>query len=53
MWWGEFERLFNEEFTIKDKRKIRVVQSEHKKLRILCKKVTADFIPYAKAYINN
>ena len=51
MWWGEFERLLNEAFTIYDRREGRTVHSEHMRLRILCRKVTADFLQNARASI--
>jgi hypothetical protein len=51
MWWGQFERLLNEAFTIYDRKEGRIVHSEHMKLRILCKKVTADFLNTARSAI--
>ena len=51
MWWDEFERLLNEAFSIYNKREGRQVHSEHMKLRILCRKVQADFLQNAKAAI--
>ena len=51
MWWGEFERVLNEAFTIYDRREGRQVHSEHMKLRILCRKVTADFLQSARSTI--
>lgn len=51
MWWGHFELLLNEIFTIYNKREGRIVHSEEMKLRILCRKVTADFLQVAKSAI--
>jgi hypothetical protein len=51
MWWTLFEKLLNEAFTIYNRKEGREVHSEHMKLRILCKKVTADFLPTAKATV--
>ena len=51
MWWERFELLLNETFTIYNKREGRVVHSEDMKLRILCRKVTADFLQVAKSAI--
>jgi uncharacterized membrane protein YgcG len=51
MWWERFELLLNETFTIYNKREGRIVHSEDMKLRILCRKVTADFLQVAKSAI--
>jgi hypothetical protein len=51
MWWGLFERTLNEAFTIYNRKEGREVHSEHMKLRILCKKITADFLTTAKATV--
>ena len=51
MWLAEFERLLNKAFTTYNKRENRVVHSNQMKLRILCRKVNADFLQSAKAAI--
>ena len=51
MWWGKFERLLNEAFSIYNKRERQQVHSEHMKLPILCRKVQAGFLQSAKAVI--
>jgi hypothetical protein len=51
MWWTLFEKLLNEAFTIYNRKEGQEVHSEHMKLRILCKKVTADFLSTAKATV--
>ena len=49
MWWDEFER--NEAFISYDKKELRVVHSNEMKLRILIKKIGADFLANTKAGI--
>lgn len=51
MWWTLFKKLLNEAFTIYNQKEGHEVHSEHMKLRILCKKVTADFLSTAKATV--
>ena len=51
MWWGLFERTLNEAFVIYNRKEGREVHSEHMKLRILCKKINADFLGTAKATV--
>ena len=51
-WWGEFKRLLYKAFTIYDRRKRRVVHSKHTNLRILCRKIIANFLQHSKASIN-
>ena len=52
MWWDKFERLLNDAFQVYDRREGREVHSNHMKLRILTKKIGADFLAQAKASIN-
>ena len=52
MWWLDFDRLFNEAFTIYNIRERIFVHYKNTKLRILCRKVTSDFIQHTKASIN-
>ena len=44
MWWDEFKKRLNTAFTTYDKSEGRSVYSDEMKLRILCKKVKADFL---------
>ena len=44
MWWEEFERQLTRSFAICDRTEQREVYSENQKLRLLCKKVNADFL---------
>ena len=43
MWWEEFEKQLTKAFAIYDKKENRQVHSDEMKLRILCKKINADF----------
>jgi len=52
MWWDEFERQLTYAFTIIDKKEGRQVYSDNMKLRIVTKKVQADFLTSLKAGIN-
>ena len=49
MWWDEFERQLTEAFLAYDKKEGRVVYSNEMKLRILIKKIGADFLASTKA----
>ena len=51
MWWDKSGRKLTMEFNIYDHTENRLVQSNDTKLRILCKKVTADFMQHTKASI--
>lgn len=51
MWWEEFERQLTSAFTTYDKKEGRKVHSNEMKLRILCRKVNADFLQHSKAAI--
>jgi hypothetical protein len=44
MWWEEFELQLTRAFAICDRTEQRQVYSEHQKLRLLCKKINADFL---------
>ena len=44
MWWDEFEKRLNTAFATYDKTEGRAVYSDEMKLRILCRKVKADFL---------
>ena len=48
MWWDEFEQL-NFAFTAYTRSKGHVIYSENTKLRILTKKVNADFLSHTKS----
>ena len=52
MWWEEFEMQLTTCFTIYDRKEARVVHSNEMKLRILCRKVNADFLVQIKAAIS-
>ena len=52
MWWEEFEKQLTKAFAIYDKKENRQVHSDEMKLRILCKKINADFLQSARAGIN-
>jgi hypothetical protein len=52
MWWEEFEMQLTTCFTIYDRKEARVVHSNEMKLRILCRKVNADFLAQTKAAIS-
>jgi hypothetical protein len=52
MWWEEFERQLTKAFSIYDRRANRQVFPEEMKLRMLCRKVTADFLQHTKSSIN-
>ena len=51
MWWDLFERQLTSAFTIYNKKEQRNVHSDEMKLRILVKKVNADFLQSVKAGI--
>ena len=51
MWWDEFERRLTRAFVIIDKKEKRQVYSDEMKLRILMKKVRADFLGNAKTSV--
>ena len=51
MWWEEFEKQLNNAFTTYDRKEKREVHSDPMKLRILVKKVQADFLQHTKASI--
>jgi hypothetical protein len=44
MWWDEFEKQLTMSFAVYDKKKQREVYSDDMKLRILCRKINADFL---------
>ena len=52
MWWDEFEKELNWAFTTCDINEGRTVHSNEMKLRILLKKIKADFLAATKAGIN-
>ena len=52
MWWDEFERKLTTSFNIYDKKERRQVYSDEMKLRILCRKVNADFLEATRQLIN-
>lgn len=52
MWWEEFEQRLTMAFAVIDKREKREVYSNGMKLRILVKKISADFLSSVKASIN-
>ena len=52
MWWDEFERQLTQVFVTYNRKENRVVHSESMKLRILLKKVKADFLSNTKATIS-
>ena len=52
MWWEEFEKQLTAAFAAYDKIEKRQVYSDKMKMRILIKKVNADFLASAKAGIN-
>lgn len=52
MWWEEFERQLTSAFTTIDRKEQRQVHSTDMKLRILTKKVNADFLQHIKAAIS-
>ena len=52
MWWDEFERKLTMSFNIYDKKEKRTVYSEEMKLRLLCRKVNADFLEATRQLIN-
>ena len=52
MWWDKFERQLTDAFNAHDRHEGRMVHSEYQKLRILNRKVTADFLQATKASIN-
>jgi len=51
MWWEEFEKQLTTVFTTYDRKEQRVVHSNEMKLRILVRKVNADFLSSIKASI--
>ena len=52
MWWDKFERLLQEAFQVYDRHEGRQVHSNAMKLRLLVKKIDADFLAQAKASVN-
>ena len=52
MWWEEFEKQLTLAFNAYDKKERRQVHSNEMKLRILCRKVTVDFLQHTRASIN-
>ena len=52
MWWEEFEKRLTQSFDVYDRTENRVVYSEEMKLRILCRKVNADFLQNTRQIIN-
>ena len=52
MWWEEFEKQLTAAFASYDKKEKRQVYSDEMKLRILIKKINADFLGSAKAGVN-
>ena len=52
MWWDEFERQLTEAFNTYDRAERRAVHSNEMKLRILNRKINADFLNATKASIN-
>lgn len=52
MWWEEFEKLLTKSFTIYERYEGRHVYSDLHKLRILIRKVNADFLQSIKTTIN-
>ena len=51
MWWEEFEKRLSTAFVIFDKKENRQVYSDEMRLRILCRKVTADFLQNTRTFI--
>ena len=52
MWWDEFERKLTMSFNMYDKKEKRQVYSDEMKLRILCRKINADFLEPTRQLIN-
>ena len=52
MWWDEFERRLTDAFITYDKHEKRSVHSDNKKLRILHRKINAEFLQATKSSIN-
>ena len=52
MWWDEFERQLTDAFNTYDRLERRAVHSDAMKLRILNRKILADFLQTTKASIN-
>ena len=52
MWWEEFEKQLRLAFATHDKKENRVVYSDIMKLRILMKKIKADFLEASKGSLN-
>ena len=52
MWWEKFELRLTKAFATIDKEEGRVVYSDRQKLRLLQKKVNADFLQNTRDYIN-
>ena len=52
MWWDEFERQLTDAFNTYDRLEKRTVHSDAMKLRILNRKILADFLQATKASIN-
>ena len=51
MLWGKFEKRLTTAFVVFDKEDKREVYSDEMKLRILCRKVTADFLQNTRTFI--
>ncbi len=51
MWWAEFEKQLTNAFTAYDKKERRQVYSNEMKLRVLLKKIKADFLSSTKSQI--
>ena len=52
MWWDEFEKRLAMAFNVYDKKERRQVYSDEMKLRILCRKVDADFLQSTRQIFN-
>ena len=52
IWWDEFERKLTTSFNVYDKKERRQVYSDEMKLRILCRKINADFLEATWQLIN-
>lgn len=52
MWWEEFEKQLTLAFNAYNKKEHRQVHSNEMRLRILCRKVTVDFLQHTRASIN-
>jgi hypothetical protein len=52
MWWDEFEKQLTMSFAVYDKKEQRQVYSDDMKLRILCRKINADFLQSIRTSIS-